>query len=690
MAGTVERVRQVGRPLRRREDDRLLRGLGRFVDDVDLPGTAHVAFVRSAHAHAGIAAVDASRARALPGVLAVVTAADVAGRVATLPYATVDDLEVAESGHPVLAAEDVRYVGQPIAAVVAEGRAVAEDAAELVDVAYDRRAPTLDPRASGERLTSWSCTAGDVDAAFDAAPCVVRRSFRIPRLAAAPLELRGAVASYDAEGDMLTMWCSAQDPHRHLDGLARVLGRDRDRIRVVVADTGGAFGSKGVIGPEHALVCLAALDLGRPVKWIEDRRENFAAAYQGRGEEVDAALAVAVDGRMLALQATVWADLGAFLHGASAIPAYNTAKLLCGCYAIPAAAVEIRGMATNKVPTGPYRGAGRPEAAFALEQLVDMAAAELSLDPVELRRRNLVREFPYETALGWTYDSGDFERCLELAVSLAGEVPESDGERVVGTGVALAVARCAGLWESAEVERAADGRVIVRSGSSPHGQGHVTTFSQIVADELGVDPANVVFELGDSGIVPPGIGTFASRSVAMGGSALVLALRELREQGGDVATVRFSSPMLFSSGAYAAIVEIDRATGMLRVVRVAAVDDAGTIVNPLLAEGQVVGATAQAVGQCLAEEIVHDADGVPRALSLEDYALPTAVEMPQILTGFVESPSPHNPLGAKGIGEAGLVGAPAAIANAVAAALGGVRVDPPFTAERLWHALHET
>jgi carbon-monoxide dehydrogenase large subunit len=363
-----------------------------------------------------------------------------------------------------------------------------------------------------------------------------------------------------------------------------------------------------------------------------------------------------------------------------------------------------------------------------IEQLVDMAAAELGIDAVELRRRNLIRDFPFETALGWTYDSGDYERCLDLAVELLRPEQSTDEDRLVGSGVALSVERCGGLWESAEVELARDGGIVVRSGSSPHGQGHATTFSQIVADELAVDPADVSFEFGDSAVVPAGIGSFASRSVAMGGSALVVALGEVKEQARAIAaelleteleavewdgsryvaegrsvsladaaaaasaplkaSSRFSSPLLFSSGAYGAVVEIERATGFLRVLRLAAVDDAGRIVNPLLAEAQVVGGALQAVGQCLTEAVVHDAEGLPSASSFADYTLPTAVDAPAIVNAFVESPSPHNPLGAKGIGEAGAVGVPPAIANAVASALGR-RLDPPFTPEKLWRALQE-
>jgi carbon-monoxide dehydrogenase large subunit len=374
--------------------------------------------------------------------------------------------------------------------------------------------------------------------------------------------------------------------------------------------------------------------------------------------------------------------------------------LLTGAYAVPAAEVTLSGAATNKPPTGPYRGAGRPEAALIIERLVELAARELGVDPSELRRRNFVSPdaFPYESALGWVYDSGDYGRCLDRALELLDvgawraerERARAEG-RIVGIGAGMVIERCGGLWESARVEVAADGRVTVETGSSPHGQGHETTFAQIAADELGVAPENVTVRWGDSVAGPPGIGTFASRSVAMGGSALAEACRKLRESGEASAEARFESPLLFSSGAYAAAVEIERETGRLHVRRLVAADDPGTVVNPLLAEGQVLGAVVQGLGQCLAEEAVYDEEGQPRTASFADYKLLTAVEIPAVETALLETPSPHNPLGAKGVGEAGAIGAPAAIANAVADALAGEGLsglDPPFTEERLWQALN--
>jgi carbon-monoxide dehydrogenase large subunit len=696
----------IGQPVRRREDLPLLRGRGRYVDDLDLPGLAHAAFVRSHHARARI--LDIRIPAGAPGLLRVFTAADLAGRARPLPVGAPEGVQVADSPHPILAVEEVRYVGQPVVAVVAESRAQAVDAAELVELEYEELDPVTGPREASETLLRWERTAGEVEAALAGAAHRVRARHRIPRLVAAPIEPRGVVAAYDEAEDVLSIWASAQDPHRPLAQLAHALGRPPENLRVIVPDVGGAFGSKGVIPVEAVSVAVAAMALGRPVKWIEDRSENFLGAYQGRGVEADVELALDAGGRIQAITANILADLGAYLLPTTAIPPHTTAMLMTGCYDVPVAAVSVRGARTDKVPTGPYRGAGRPEAAYFLELTVDQAARELGLDPVELRRRNLIRSFPYRSALGWTYDSGDYVRCLDRAVELVS--PERGWLR--GTGVAMYVERAGGNWESARVSVLQDGRVIACSGSSPHGQGHETTFAQIVADRLGIDPDEVEVRFGEI----PGVGTYASRSVAMGGAALVQAADQILEQaaqvaeglgrrddrltlgeiaavaGGLEAEVRFESDLVFGSGAYAAVVEIDAHTGALQVRRLAAVDDAGTIINPLLAEGQVLGGVAQGLGAVLTEQTVYDEDGQLRNASFVDYGVLGPVEMPHVATDFVQTPTPNNPLGAKGIGEGGAIGTPAAIANAVADALAGAGAsvpDPPFTPEKLWRALRE-
>jgi carbon-monoxide dehydrogenase large subunit len=690
-------VSWIGRPVLRREDDRILRGGGRYLDDLERPGLLHAAFVRSPHARARI-----SRVTAPPGVT-MLGAADVEG---TLPVQSPPGVDHAEAPHPLLAGAEARYAGQPVALVLARSRALAEDAAELVEVSYEPLDAVLDPRSAPEALLRFERTSGDVEGAFAAAAHVVRARHAIPRVTAAPMEPRGILAEPDGAGGV-TAWASAQDVQRTRAALAHALALDPAAVRVILPDVGGAFGSKGTPAPEAAAVAAAALRLDRPIKWAEDRFENFLASSQGRGMQAEVELALDAAGHMLAVRARILADVGAYLYANTAAPPHTAAMLMCGCYTIPAASVTVRGARTDKVPTGPCRGAGRPEAAAFLELTVDQAARELGLDPLELRRRNLVRTFPYQTPLGWTYDSGDYERCMELAAELVEPERTRDGERVIGTGVALYVERAGGQWEDARVAIERDGRVTADSGSGPHGQGHATTFAQIVADGLGVELDAVTVRFGDSACSPDGVGSFASRSTAMAGSALLTAARRLRArcdeldggrglglaelaaQAGEPleAEARFSSDLVFGSGAYAAVVEIERATGVLRVRRLAAVDDAGVIVNPLLAEGQVIGGAVHGLGTSLTEEFVHDEDGQPTTASFLDYGLPTAAEVPEIRTAFVESPSPNNPLGAKGVGEGGTIGTPAAIGNAVADALGGLRVDPPYTPAKLWSAL---
>jgi aerobic carbon-monoxide dehydrogenase large subunit len=715
----------VGRPLRRREDERVLTGRSRFLDDLHPPGLAHLAFVRSPYAHARV--VSVSVPQGAPGLLAVLTARDLEGRARPLPIQVPEGADAADEPHPLLAAGDVRYAGQAVAAVVAESRALAEDAAELVEVEYEELDPIADPAASDLELLRWQRSGGDVDGAFASADVVAGGRYALPRLVAAPMETRGALAHHDPARDLLTLWCSSQDTHRPLRNLSHVLDVPAERLRVVVPDVGGAFGSKGPLAPEAAVAAVAAMDLGRPVKWAEDRYENFVASYQGRGMEADVELALDGDGRMLAVRARIRADLGAYLLPATAIPPHTAGMLMAGCYTLQAAEVSVTGVRTNKVPTGPYRGAGRPEAAYFLECAVDDAARALSLDPVELRRRNLIAEFPHRSPLGFTYDSGDYGRCLDLALELV-EPERAAGEHLVGTGVAMYVERAGGSFEAARAALEADGRLVIHSSTSPHGQGHDTTLAQIAAERLHVDPAAIVLEFGDSALVPGGTGTFGSRSVTVGGSAVARAVDELREQclraaarlldapeneiswgengltagdgrtlrlsdlaaaGALEAVARFESELVFGSGAYAAVVEIERATGRLTVRRLAAVDDAGTIVNPLLAEGQVLGGAVQGLGECLSEEATYDEQAQPTSASFADYSLPTAAEIPPIAAAFVVSPSPLNPLGAKGIGEGGTIGTPAAVSNAVADALGGRHVDPPFTEDKLWRAIHE-
>jgi carbon-monoxide dehydrogenase large subunit len=748
----------IGASVTRREDARVLLGQTQYVDDLERAGLAHVAFVRSPHARAAITAIDAPARGEPEGLLAVITAADLEGRVQPFPVTAPEGAEVADEPHPVLAGHEVRYVAQPVAAVIARTRELAEDAAELVTVEYEPRPAVVSARDSELTMMRWARSNGDVEGAFAEAAHVVRGRYALPRLAAAPMETRGCVAEYDRGRDELTVWASVQDPHRPRAQLAHILGRAEESVRVIVPDVGGAFGSKGVIAPEVATVAAAAIRLGTPLKWIEDRLENLLASYQGRGIEGDLELALSDEGRILGLRARLWADLGGYLLTTTPIPPHTAATLITGVYDIPAADVVMTGTRTHKVPTGPYRGAGRPDATYMIEALVDQAARELGIDRVELRRRNLIREFPYRTPTGLEYDSGDYDRCLDLALELAGE--DAAGELTAaphppvpagapasspspsGTGVALYVERAGGAWESATIELEPDGRFVIATSANAHGQGHETTFAQIAADRLSAPLDAIAIRFGDSATSPRGVGTFGSRSVAMAGSAVLVVADKLVERARELAAhlldtqreevklgragfaasaqpdatigweelaraayqpgrlpaamelgalhaeASFRSANVFSSGAYVASVEIDPATGALTVVRLVAVDDSGTVINPLLVHGQVLGGAVQALGECLVEEAIFDETGQNRSGSFLDYSLLTSAEIHEIVTGEVHTPSPLNPLGAKGAGEGGAVGALAAVAGAVTAALGGVSLDPPYTAEKLWRALH--
>ena len=759
----------VGRPQVRREDLRLVRGEGSYLDDLDFPDCVHLVFVRSLLPHARIGPVDSTAARSLPGVLDVLTAADFPA-ARSLPMRGIplpEGFSVADVPMPILARDEVRFAGEAVAVVVAESAALAEDAAELVQLNLDPLPSTGRPREAMDGgapvhqsvpdnvVLRGHLQGGDLEAAFASAHRVIRQRFSIPRLQASPMEPRGCVATFAPDQDLLTLWCSSQDPHRPRLQLAHVLDRELDRIRVVVPDVGGAFGSKGGLAPEHAVAALVAMRTGRPAKWVETRSENFLAAYQGRGMEADAELAVDREGRLLGLRVHLISDFGAYLLGHTAVVALTASSLATGAYDIPAAEVTVLGVATNKVPTGPYRGAGRPEAAFVIERMVDIAAAELGLDQAEIRRRNLVQpeSFPYRTAVGSEYDSGDYPGLLERAL----EVIDYSGERerqtraraegrLRGVGIAVVVESSGNsVWESATVTLEGDGHVLLLPGSSDHGQGHATTFAQIAADKLGIDPAQIEVRSGDSAEVPLGVGTFASRSVTVGGSAILLALDDLqmrcrtwaahlldvpedqlvwrdgalhpldsspavslaeiagaaagRSPSADLPELRgdgkFSLPGLaFSSCACAVTAEVDPETGALTVERIVAIDDAGTIVNPLLAEGQVVGSIVQGLAAAMYEEVSHDEDGQPLTESFLSYAMPTLPDIDmQITAEFRPTPSPLSPLGTKGVAESGCIAVPAAVAGAVCDALssqGVVHVDPPFSPERLWRLLGES
>jgi len=706
----------IGEALTRLEDERFLKGEARYVGDMKLPDMLHAAFVRSLYAHGHLRSLDTETAKAAPGVRLVLTGADLEGETDPFPIFG-RDAELVPVLHPALARDRVRYVGEPVALVVADTAEQAADAAEWVMVEVEELPALIDPReaqtapplhdeAPDNVLLRLRLGSGDVDAAFAGAHAIVRQTVRIPRLIATPLEPRAVLASHDPDSDLLTLWLSAQDQHRQLAGLSKVLRRTPEKLHIIVPDVGGAFGSKGVPQAETAVLALAAIRLGRAVKWTETRTENSLAVYQGRGAEVDAELALAADGRMLGLRARVLADLGAYLYTSTPVSSQTLASLLVGCYAIPAADVEVTGVCTTKVPTGPYRGAGRPEAALAIERLVDRAAAELRLDRIEIRRRNLIPRdvFPYRSPLGHTYDSGDYAGALDAVLELSrwdDLLADHDrlraAGRLAGAGLALYVERAGPGGETARLRLEEDGSLVLHTGSSPHGQGHETTFAQIVAEELGVEPEAVEVRWGDSFEIPEGVGTFASRSVTVGGSAALLAARQLkaRLEAGETApleaSTRFELPgPVFSFGAYVATVEVEPETGETHLRTLAAVDDCGRVVNPMLADGQVQGGIVQAIGECFHEQVGYDDHGQPLAVNLYEYHLPTAQSLPELATALRQTPSPFNPLGAKGVGEGGSIGTPAAVANAVADALTplGIRhLDPPYTASRVWEAI---
>ena len=534
---------------------------------------------------------------------------------------------------------------------------------------------------------------------------------------------------YDQDRDELTVWGSFQDPHRPREQLAHILQRDPERTRVIVPDVGGAFGSKGVIAPEVAAVAAAAMLCRRPLKWTEDRLENLSPAIRAAGSRATSNWRSTPTAGCLPCAPGCGPTSARICSRPRRSPLHTAATLICGVYDIAVADIEMTGMRTDKVPTGPYRGAGRPDAAYMIEALVEKAARETAIDAVTLRRRNLIRQFPYSTATGLEYDSGDYERCLDLALEMAGEPPVRDADGPIpGRGLGMYVERAGGAWESATIAVTPTGTFTVATSASPHGQGHETTFAQIAADRLCVDPAAITVVHGDSDGAP-GVGTFGSRSTAQAGSAVWLAAEQLietaRARAAEQLTLppsavsldaegfhgpgagplswaelalpardaeplqaqaRFASANVFSSGAYVADVVIDPDTGATAVTQLIAVDDAGTLINPLLAHGQVIGGAVQGLGECLTEEVLFDDAGQNRSGSLLDYSLLTAAEIPPIRTGEVQTPSPLNPLGAKGAGEGGAVGTLPAVANAVADAVGR-HLDPPFTADRVWRAL---
>ena len=762
-----------GQSVRRFEDPRLLTGQGSYVDDIKLPGLLHAAVLRSLHAHANVRSVDASGASRLPGVVAVFTAADIQDLAVEIPTRTNTGAdEFNPPRHPILASDKVCYVGQAVAVVIAEDPYSAADALEQILVDYETLPAVIDPDQAteeaaivvhsdlGSNVSLRTLNAGgDLNAAFSQAKHVVRQTYQVQRLAPAPMEPRGLVADYQPEDDLLTVWDSTQHPHEVREHLVHLLGRTESGIRVVAPDVGGGFGEKGCLFPEEVLVPYLAIVLGRPIKWMESRQENMTA-FHGRGHSVEVEAAVKSDGTILGIKVDIVADLGAyFLLSTPQVPVL-TSHRLTGPYRTPAMSVEVQGVVTNKPPTGAYRGAGGPEAAFCMERTIDLIALDLDMDPAEVRRVNFIssEEFPHETPTGITYDSGEyaaaFSRALELSEydawrELSRQQPQ-DGDTLIGVGLATVVkgsgAKVITLSEHSRVIVDPTGKVTVHTGVSPHGQGTETTFAQITADVLGVTPADVRVLHSDTDILPVGGGTGASRGLIAGGTSLHVVLQEAQQKLAAIAAHLLDCPQEdvvlegrlafrkqdpqqsvpftrlaeaayieellppgqevgldfqrahtlrkspYAFGAHVAVVEISRATGAIKIRKYVGVHDAGKIINPMLAEGQVHGAVVQGIGQALLEGMVYDPDGQPLSGSLMDYALPRADNMPDFIFETLETPSPITALGVKGIGELPTLAAPPAVVNAVMDALSqtGVRhIDTPLSSEKVWRALNE-
>jgi carbon-monoxide dehydrogenase large subunit len=777
---TVEKF-AIGQSVRRVEDPRLLQGLGRYADDVSLVRQAYAVVVRSPHAHARIRGIDATAARNAPGVLTVLTGADLAAdKLGNLPTDTSrkrgDGSPAFATPRPALVRDRARHVGDPVALVVAETQAQAVDAAALVGVDYDPLpavAATADALRAGAPAVwdevrdnvAFVWEAGSRDAvarAFERAAHVTRLEFVVTRVAAAPLEPRAAVGEYDRRTGRYTLHTGIQAPHGLRTLLAdQVFRVPHSQVHVITGEVGGSFGMKSGVYPEVVLVLWAAKRLGRPVKWVSDRREGFVTDEHGRDNLSTAELALDADGTFLALRVAIRLNIGAYLTPRSAGPGTNNVGGIAGVYTTPAIHVQTTGVFSHTTPTGPYRGAGRPEATYAIERVIDVAARELGIDPLALRRKNLIpaSAMPFKTGLVFTYDCGDFARGMEMALELADhagfEKRRAEARtrgRLRGFGIANPIEVAGGPYTSvnpdtAEVRVNADGSVSVFAGSTSMGQGNETAFTQIVSDRLGVPPARIQVFWGDSDALGAGRGNGGSGALTVGGSAVTRAAEKIVERGRRIAaklleaapedvrladgrytvagtdkgvawaavaraayvprqlppgmepgfseTAAFTPPAVtFPNGTHVCEVEIDPDTGAVAIVRYAVVDDVGRMINPLLVKGQIHGGIVQGLGQGLFEELTYDpATGQLLAATFMDYAMPRADDVPAFEVDAHEVPTRVNPLGAKGVGEAGTVGALPALLNAVNDALvplGVPHLDMPVTPARVWGAIRDT
>jgi len=766
----------IGAPVRRVEDSRFLRGQGRFVDDVAAPGAAVLHMLRSPHAAARIARMDATAARGMPGVLLVLTAEEITGlgmlRCVT-PRHRRDGRPLAQTPWRMLAIGQVRYVGDAVAAVIAETRAQAQDAAEAIIVDYEPLPAVTDAAAAVQpgAPTVWPELAPDnesflfrlgddaaVDAAFRRAAHVTRFDFRVTRVSANPMEPRSALGSWDPVEERWTLVTGTQLPHVMRNEIAEhALGVQSHRLRVVSPDVGGGFGMKESPFQEYVLCLHAARLLGRPVRWTATRTESFLCDTHARDNVSTAELALGSDGTFLGFRVRTLCNLGAYLAWQGPVSSTNNVGGLAGVYRTPHIATEVRGIFTNTQPTAPYRGAGRPEAIYAIERCIDLAAEEIGIDRVELRRRNMIRpdEMPFRTGLDYTYDSGDFPANLEMALQAAdwsgfpARRAESEARgRLRGIGLANAIESAGGphrgpLEEAAEIRFDSGGSVTLLMGSHNHGQGHETVFRQIAAEQLGIPPERIRYVCGDTDLVTHGRGTIGSRSMMAGGGALVFAARRIIEKGRRVAShlmetseadIEFADgvfrvagtdrtiaieelarrsyvpgtlPMgeelglsallvtrpgdaTFPNGCHVCEVEVDPETGETVLLHYVVVDDVGTVVNPLLLKGQIHGGIAQGLGQVWGEDVRYDAAGQILTASFADYPMPRAADICDLVVKGNPVPTTTNPLGVKGAGEAGTVGALPALVSAIADALRplGIRhIEMPATPERIWQAI---
>ena len=786
MATTVApRAPLIGSSPKRKEDARFITGKGRYTDDINLPGQLYAGFVRSPHANATITSIDSSAALAIPGVHAVLTGEDmkVAGVNPIPPGWLHPGIKISEF-RP-LAVGRVSHVGNAVAVVLADSPNIARDAADAVVVEYEDHpavaeaidaikpgAPQVHEGAPGNVVFNWALGDADAtDAAIKGATTVVKQHLTNQRLIANAIEPRASLASYDAAADELTLYVTSQNPHVHrLIMGAFILGLPEHKFRVIAPDVGGGFGSKIFIYPEECVVAWAAKTLGKPVKWTATRSESFLTDAHGRDHDTNVEMAFDDAGKIVALRVKTVANLGAYLTlFAPAVPTYLYGTLLSGQYNIPAIHVEVTAAYTNTTPVDAYRGAGRPEATYLLERTMDVAARQLGIDPAELRRRNLISKdaFPFQTAVALQYDSGNYEPALDRALEMV-NYPQLRAEQVVGRtkgkymgiGLSSYIEACglapshivgslgaqAGLYESGVVRVHPTGKVTVLTGSHSHGQGHETTFAQIVAHELGCSIDDVEVVHGDTGRVPFGMGTYGSRSGAVGGAALFNSVQKVKEKGrqiaahlleaapedvdfadgtyfvkgspskskgfGEVALAAYlahnipadmepgleattffnPSNFVYPFGTHIAVVEVDIETGQVSVVRYVAVDDFGNVINPMIVDGQLHGGIAQGASQALWEGAQYDSNGQLLTGSMMNYALPRAEFLPMFETDRTVTPSPVNPLGVKGAGEAGTIASTAAVANAVMDALspfGITHLDMPLTPARIWSAVND-